>query len=126
MATVKELEALLGTDKAAGYVPTRQYHSQGKLYFLTNGERTKFLCRGTGNSEHDVDVAVADFAETTMFGNLASARAFLKINKDYERSDFGSGQEGLRLFKFWASAQIQVMLFKTRDLRIATHLEKGD
>lgn len=103
-----------------------KYWAQGKFYFITNGERSSFFVRGENNGEFDGDYLTADLENATMFFSAAEARKVVKTNEVYERRDFGKGAEGLALYHFWQEAQIGVLIYKARDLRLHTHLQKGD
>lgn len=106
-------------------VPSK-YWAQGKFYFITNSSKDRFFVSAENNSESDGDWISTDLKEATCFANLKDARGKINAYKKYARPDFGKGRQGLELFQLWQNAQIGVLIYRARDLRIATHLEQGD
>jgi len=112
----------------AALKPKRQYIQTGKFYYLASPDDKLVWLRGSGNSEHDVDLVVPidQLFEAGFFTRLPDAKAHLQMLAKYERSDFGKGREAKALYDFIQTAVVRALVFKTRAIRIATHLEKGD
>ena len=101
-----------------------KYWAQGKAFFITNAEHTMFL-HADGDDDAD-NYATPLLFNASIHMTQQQLQRLIDVYGRMSRSDFDKGKEGLELYRLWQTAEIGVLVFKARNRRLTTHLQKGD
>ena len=105
----------------------KAYWAQGKAFFITNPAHDRFFVIGQGDvgpNREDGDYITDEQWMASLRPDLSYMQALIDTNSVLERTDFERGPDGLAFYRFWQEAQIGVLVFKARDQRFRTHLDK--